>query len=184
VLATRGRLSARVTGYWNVLDDVITNITVSTTPQLITKIRANADKMRTTGIELETDVRLAPSWSVGFSSGIGDAQFKGETSLRGNEVPQVPAYNVALTTRYSKDGWTASGQLRVTGPQFEDDLNLFLLRRAAVFDAFAGRNIGRRVNAFIALENAFDEKYDVGRTPILTIGLPRSVRGGVKIVLP
>jgi iron complex outermembrane recepter protein len=184
VLATRGRVSARVTGYWNVLDDVITNITVSTTPQLITKVRANADKMRTTGIELEADVRLAPSWSVGFSSGIGDAQFKGETSLRGNQVPQVPSYNVGLTTRYTKGGWTASGQLRVTGPQFEDDLNVFLLRRATVFDAFGSRNIGRRVNAFIALENAFDQKYDVGRTPILTLGLPRSVRGGVRILLP
>ncbi len=56
VLATRGRLSARVTGYWNVLDDVITNVTVSSTAQLITKLRANADKMRTAGVELEADV--------------------------------------------------------------------------------------------------------------------------------
>jgi iron complex outermembrane recepter protein len=44
VLVARGRLSARVTGFWNVLDDTITNITLSITPQLITKQRANADK--------------------------------------------------------------------------------------------------------------------------------------------
>ena len=66
VLATRGRLSARVTGFWNVLDDVITNVTLSTTPQLITKQRANADKMRTAGVEFETAVRLPASLSAAF----------------------------------------------------------------------------------------------------------------------
>ena len=103
VLATRGRLSARVTGFWNVLDDVITNVTVSSTAQLITKLRANADKMRTAGVELETDVRLPASWSAAFSSAIVDARFKGDTSLRNNRVPQVPAFNVGVNVRYSRD---------------------------------------------------------------------------------
>ena len=132
VLATRGRLSARVTGFWNVLDDVITNVTLSSTPQLITKQRANADKMRTAGVEFETSVRVRASWSMAFSSAIVDARFKGETSLRDNRVPQVPEYNLGLNIRYSHNAWMASGQLRVTGAQFEDDLNAFTLRRATV----------------------------------------------------
>ncbi len=184
VLATRGRMSARVTGYWNVLDDVITNITLSSTPQLITKMRANADKMRTAGVELEADVRLSPSWSAAFTSGIGDAKFKGDTSLNGNDVPQVPSYNVGVSTRYSRNAWQASAQLRVTGPQFEDDLNVYELRRATVFDVFGSRNVGRRLAAFVAVENVFDNHYDVGRTPILTTGLPRTARAGVKFLLP
>ena len=48
-LVQHGRMSARVTGFWNVLDDTVTNITLSITPQLITKQRANADKMRAAG---------------------------------------------------------------------------------------------------------------------------------------
>ncbi len=183
LLVTRGRLSARATGYWNVLDEVITNITLSTTPQLITKQRANADKMQTAGIELEADVRLLPAWSAAFSSGIGQARFKGETSLRDNRVPQVPAYNLALSTRYTVNSWMASAQIRVTGPQFEDDLNAFLLRRATVLDVFGSRNIGR-VSAFVAVENVLNNEYDAGRTPILTTGLPRSARVGVKFLLP
>jgi outer membrane receptor protein involved in Fe transport len=177
-------LSARVTGYWNVLDDVITNITVSSTPQLITKMRANADKMRTAGVEIEADVRLLPSWSAGFTSGLGDAKFKGDTSLSGNRVPQVPSYNVGVSTRYSRNAWLASAQLRVTGPQFEDDLNVYELRRATVIDVFGSRNLGSRLSTFVAVENVFDNRYDVGRTPILTTGLPRSARAGVKFVLP
>ena len=139
VLAARGRVSARVTGFWNVLDDAITNITLSTTPTLITKQRQNADKLRSAGVEFEGDVRLPASLSVGFASAIVNARFKGDTSLRDNRVPQVPKYNVGVNIRYSRKPWTASGQLRVTGPQFEDDLNLFTLRRATVLDVFGSR---------------------------------------------
>jgi len=184
LLAARGRVSARVTGYWNVLDDVITNVTVSTTPTLITKVRANADKMRTAGAELEADVRLTPSWSAGFTSGFGDARFKGDTTLHDNLVPQVPSYNVGVTSRFNSGGWSASAHLRVTGPQFEDDLNVYELRRATVFDVFGSRNMGHKVSTFLAIENVFDNEYDVGRTPILTTGLPRAARVGVKVILP
>jgi hypothetical protein len=32
-----------------------------------------------------------------------------------------------------------------------------------------------------AAENLFDSIYDVGRTPVLTTGLPRTVRAGVRM---
>lgn len=184
VLLARGPVSARVTAFWNVLDDTITNITISTTPQLITKRRANADKVQSTGVEIEADWRLAPSLSINFSTGIVNARFKGETSLRDNRVPQVPRYNTGLSLRYHARQWTASGVLRVTGPQFEDDLNTFTLRRAAIVDVMAGRTVARRVNLFVAVENLFNNEYDVGRTPILTVGLPRTARLGLQLSLP
>ncbi|MCM3881148.1 MAG: TonB-dependent receptor [Vicinamibacterales bacterium] len=184
LLMARGNLSARVTGFWNVLDDVITNVTLSTTPALIIKQRQNADRLQSTGVEFEGDVRLPASLSVRFSSAIIDARFKGDTSLQGNRVPQVPEYNVGLSIRYDGRPWTASGQLRITGSQFEDDLNLFTLRRATVLDIFAGRALTRKASLFAAVENIFNSEYDVGRTPILTLGLPRAVRAGVQISLP
>jgi outer membrane receptor protein involved in Fe transport len=183
VLVARGRLSARVTGFWNVLDDAITNITLSITPQLITKQRANADQMRSAGLELESDVKLPGSLSVGFASAIVNARFKGDTSLRDNRVPQVPAYNVGVNMRFSRGAWTASSQLRVTGAQFEDDLNLFTLRRATVLDVFGSRTLSGKITVFVAVENLFDNQYDVGRTPILTTGLPRAARAGVQVWL-
>jgi outer membrane receptor protein involved in Fe transport len=184
LLLSHGQVSARVTGFWNQLDDVITNITLSATPALITKQRQNADKLRSTGIELEGDVRLSAFFSVGFASAIVNSRFKGDTPLRDNRVPQVPQSNIGLSIRYSRKPWTASGQLRVTGAQFEDDLNQFELRRATVLDVFGSRSLTQRVSAFIALENVFDVHYDVGRTPILTTGLPRAARVGVQVSLP
>jgi outer membrane cobalamin receptor len=184
VLFARGRVSARVTGFWNVLNDTVTNITLAITPQLITKQRANADKVRATGMELEAEVQLPASLSVAFSSAIINSRFKGDTPLRDNRVPQVPTYNAAVNVRYGGHTWIASGQLRVTGAQFEDDLNLFTLRRATVLDVFGSRRFGGRLSTFVAVENLFDSEYDVGRTPILTTGLPRAARVGVQLWLP
>ncbi len=184
VLMRRGRASARVTGFWNVLDEAITTITLSSTPQLIIRERANADRLHASGVEIEGDVRLPKSLSVAFTSGFVSSRFKGATPLRDKLVPQVPKYNLGLDVRYTPRAWTASAQLRVTGPQFEDDQNVFTLRRATVFDVFGSRRFASKVTAFVAVENLFDVTYDVGRTPILTTGLPRAARAGILIALP
>ena len=184
MMVTRGRLSARVTGFWNVLDEAITSITLSSTPQLIIKQRANADTVHASGLELEASMRFSSSLSATFGSGFVSSTFQGDTSLNGNRVPQVPEYNVGVGVRYTPPAWSTSAQLRITGPQFEDDQNVYTLRRATVLDVFAGRTITRGVTAFVAVENLFDAIYDVGRTPVLTTGLPRAGRVGVLIALP
>ena len=177
-------LSARATAFWTVLDDAITNLTLSTTPTLITKQRANADTVRAGGIELEGDVRLRQALTLTMAIGILRSKFEGSGSLAGKLVPQVPRYNLGAGARYAAGGWNGSAQVRVTGRQFEDDQNAFILRRATVMDIYAGREIVRQVQLFVAVENLFDNDYDVGRTPILTTGLPRAIRAGVQVALP
>jgi outer membrane receptor protein involved in Fe transport len=184
VVIGNARASARVTGFWNRLDDAITAITLTTTPTQIIRQRANADRVQANGVELEGNVRLANGFAVNAATGITRVHYTGNTTLHGNRVPQVPSYNVAAGLQYNRAGWTGSAQLRVTGPQFEDDLNVFTLRRATVVDAFGSRTLTRWISAFVAVENAFDSIYDVGRTPVLTTGLPRTVRAGVRIFLP
>jgi outer membrane receptor protein involved in Fe transport len=184
MMVTRGRVSARITGFWNVLDEAITAITISSTPQLILRQRANADTVHASGLEVEASMRVSASLSATFASGFVSSTFQGDTSLHGNRVPQVPEYNVGLGVRYTPSAWSASAQLRITGPQFEDDQNVYTLRRATVLDVFGGRTLARGVTAFVAVENLFDATYDVGRTPVLTTGLPRTGRVGVLIALP
>ena len=184
VLVSHGNVSARATVFWSVLDDAITNVTLSTTPLLITKQRANADQVRASGVELEGDVRLPSSLTLTGAVGILRSTFAGSGSLSGKLVPQVPRYNLAVGARYAASGWNGSAQVRVTGRQFEDDQNAFILRRATVMDLYAGRAIVRQVQLFVAVENLFDNDYDVGRTPILTTGLPRAIRMGVQVAVP
>jgi outer membrane receptor protein involved in Fe transport len=184
VLIAGRRISVRTTVFGGVLDDAITNITLSITPALITKRRANADKVRTAGLEIEGELRLPRSVTLTFGSGVVSAAFKGDGSLRDKIVPQVAKYNAAFGARFAEQSWTGSAQVRLTGPQYEDDQNLFKLRRATVVDVYAGRRLMRQLQAFVAVENLFDSEYDVGRTPTLTTGLPRAVRVGVQIALP
>jgi outer membrane receptor protein involved in Fe transport len=183
VIFSRGRAAARVTGFWSLLDDTVTSVTVSTSPSLNFRQRQNADSMRSAGVELEADVRLPYAVSVAVTGAIIDSRFTG-TRLRDFKVPQVAEYSLGVDVHYNSPSWTASTQLRVTGPQFDDDVNTRLLRRAAVVDAFVGRTLVRRVMAFVAVENLFDNRYEVGRIPIRSLGLPRAVRGGVQILFP
>ena len=184
LLVGTGRASARITGFWNRLGHAITAVTLSSTPAQIIRQRANADRVQSNGLELEGNLRLRDGISLDAATGITSTHYAGNTSLRGNRVPQVPSFNFAAGIRYGRQPWTASAQLRVTGPQFEDDLNVFTLRRATVVDAFASRTILRSISVFVAVENLFDSIYDVGRTPVLTTGLPRSARVGVRIFFP
>jgi outer membrane receptor protein involved in Fe transport len=51
-------------------------------------------------------------------------------------------------------------------------------------DVSASRELVRGVQAFLAVENLFDAEYDVGRTPIRTVGWPRTLRVGARLFLP
>ena len=184
IVFSRGLVSLRAVAFWNELDDAITNVTRSATPALITRQRDNAGAVRAAGTEFEVDARVAPALTLSTSAGFTSSRFKGDSELRDNRVPQIADYTLAVTARYQLEGWTASGQVRVTGPQYDDDQNEFLLRRATVFDLFVGRQVRRTTMIFVAVENLFDSEYDVGRNPTLTVGLPRAVRVGVQLNVP
>jgi hypothetical protein len=53
-----------------------------------------------------------------------------------------------------------------------------------VLDLYVSRRLVAQTSVFAAVENALDREYDVGRTPTLTIGVPRAFRGGIRIALP
>ena len=188
VLFTRAMVSARVTGFWNRLSDAITNVTILTTPTQITRERQNTDTVRAAGLEVEADVRPHRYWIIGGLVAYTRSNFTSapaQPALEGNRVPQVPEYQLGATVTYTDPRlFTAAMQIRVLGNQFDDDLNEFELDGFGVVDISASKEVRRGLQAFVAIENLFDTEYDVGRTPIRTIGWPRSVRAGARLFLP
>lgn len=188
VLFTRARVSARATAFWNQLDEAITNVTIATAPAQITRQRQNTDRVRASGVEIESDIRPHPRWTIGALAAFTRSHFSSAPAqplLEGNRVPQVPAYQLGGTLTYvDPRAFTGSLQVRVVGDQFDDDLNDFELEAFTVMDVSVSQAVRRGVHLFLAVENLFDTDYDVGRTPIRTIGWPRSVRGGVRLFLP
>ena len=74
-------------------------------------------------------------------------------------------------------------QGRAIGKQFDDDRNDFKLDPFFTMDAMAARKLTNNLEAFVAVENLFNERYDIGRTPVRTIGPPTFVRAGIRISL-
>lgn len=188
LLADWPRAAVRLTGFLNEVDAAITSVTLTTTPTLILRERRNAGRVRSAGLELEADLRPHPRLVLTAAVAVTDARFRGTAAgpaLEGKRVPQMPRYQAGLGASLTgPDGLTVTAQARVSGRQFDDDLNQFELAGFAVVDAAATRPLSRHVSVLAAVENLFDSEYDVGRTPVRTVGWPRTLRASVRLFWP
>lgn len=175
------RLTVRALGFWTRVDDAIVNVTLSSSGAVIQRQRRNAATIRAAGAELEAEARIAPGAVLTGSTSYTDSTFV-EGPLDGLRVPQVPRWHHALGARGMFGPLRLSGEWRYIGLQFDDDRNVFPLDRSSMFDVRAGWMLTRGVELFGAVENVLDEEQDVGRTPLRTVGLPRTSRAGVRVV--
>ena len=187
VLTQFNRASIRATAFFNDLDGAIANVTLSSTPQAIIRQRQNSDTIRATGVEIELDTRLSNTLSANGQIVLTSSHFRGSVAtpaIADNDVPQVPKWQGAFSLTYAEPRWfTVGTQVRFSGEQYDDDLNTeaFILGAYAVWDATVSRAITRGLNAFVAIENILDEEFDTARTPIRSIGWPRTIRVGARI---
>ncbi len=185
VLTSFARASIRATAFVNNLDGAIANITLTATPAQITRQRQNSDAIRATGVEIELDTWLTNTLSFNGQVVLTSSHFRGSVAtpaVKDKDVPQVPVYQGGFGLTWTEPRWfTAATQVRFSGEQFDDDLNQFALGSYAVWDINVSRAITRGVNAFVAVENVTDIEYDTGRTPIRTVGWPRTIRVGARI---
>ncbi|HEX5085902.1 MAG TPA: TonB-dependent receptor [Blastocatellia bacterium] len=179
------RVNARVTGYWTEIINPISNFTLSVTPALITRERRNLGRTRSRGIEAETDINVSNFWRISAGYLFADATVRRapqDVTLEGLWIPQVPRHQFTLQTVYANPRHlTAALQFRASGKQFDDDRNRLPLGGFAVFDVTVSRPLVRYIEAFVAVQNLFDKRYAVARTPLESLGMPRMVRGGVRL---
>lgn len=174
---SRPRLTARAIGFYTTVDGAIYNATLEVTPALITRRRQNGTS-RAAGLEVEADARLSDVVAVtGMLSVIGSRFTSGE--LDGLRIPQVPRVQGSLGVTAALPSWTAALDWRYAGAQFDDDLNLFVLKPAGVLNVRGGWRATSRVELFVASENLLDETIEAGRTPLLTLGAARVWRAGL-----
>ncbi len=164
----------------------VVSVTLTTTPNLITRQRQNVGKTRARGIEF--DAEYSPFANLRFSASYlftdsRVADFPSNPLLIGNFLPQVARNQLTFQTVYRPTAkLTFSMQARISDAQFEDDLNTLRLRPYSTFDAFASYKF-KRFEIFTAIENLFDSRYDIGLTPNRTVAAPRFVRVGLRFDL-
>ena len=182
----KGRFLLSGSAFWSELDGPIANVTVQQTPELITRERLNLGRTRSRGVEVEGELRITSAISMNLGYLLVDStvlDFSANRALEGLRLPQVARHQATFQTRYSKDATTVSLQGRISGEQFDDDLNQLPLGGYVLLDLFASRRVTMSLEVFAAAENVFDRRYEVGRSGVITIGAPRLVRAGLRLDL-
>lgn len=176
------RTFIRASGFWTSIDAPVANITLTTTPTLITRQRQNAGTTRSTGIEIEGETSFK---YLSLSGGYLYANptltsFPANPALVGLDTPQVARHQFTFQTRYTRSKWILALQGRASSSQFDDDQNLFRLEPYAQIDMYASRELNEGIKIYAAIENVFNSRYSIGRTPIRTIASPVNLRVGLR----
>ena len=156
------------------------NVTIESTPTLILRQRQNAGRIRAAGIELEGDIRAGRYISLTGAAAFIDSVFVEGAGLDGLRVPQVPRWQASAGIVGTWRRTSASLDWRFIGQQYDDDRNQFSLDECNIVNARIGWRPRSTIEIYAGLENVFDAEQDVGRTPIRTIGLPRTARVGMR----
>ncbi|MGA8145027.1 MAG: TonB-dependent receptor [Candidatus Acidiferrales bacterium] len=189
VYAFHRKLETRGTFFFNEIVDPVANVTLSSTPALITRQRQNLGRTHAPGFEIDSIAHFTRTFDLSVGYQYVDAvvtSFPNATpSLVGLWVAQVPRNVLTFQARYlnpSRINISVNG--RMVGKQFDDDQNVFPLGRFFVLDAMAWRSVGAGVELFTAAENLFNVKYATAETPVPQLGLPITARFGLRYQFP
>jgi outer membrane receptor protein involved in Fe transport len=178
----KGDSAVRLTAFYTRIDRTISNVTIASTPALITRQRQNAGTTRAVGFEIDAETRVgAVELNAGYLFADSRVtQFPSNTALVDKFIPQVPRHQFTFQTRLPWKTWTFALQGRASSEQFDDDLNQFRLESFFQADAFVSKRIKEKLEIFAAVENFFNSHFSVGRTPVRTVSSPINGRLGIR----
>jgi outer membrane receptor for ferrienterochelin and colicin len=165
---------AGVTFFRTSLSDLVTNVTLLSTPALIERQRRNAGSALARGVEANLaqqwrNLRLEMAWLY------SESRFANR--LR---IPQVPKHAGNATLIWSRKNTLISGGLRSFAAQFEDEINTFRLPGYATVQVALRHGLTDRIAAIASWENLLDRRFYTGFTPVPAIGAPRLWRAGLR----
>lgn len=171
---TQGPWRLSLTGFHNRMGGLITNVTRSVTPQLITRQRDNAGAAGVRGAEAMARWRRGSFFGEGAWL-MADARF-----AAGERIPQTARQQGSFLAGWQGARSSITAGLRASSAQFEDDRNLFLLPGYAVWQAAARQRVGERVEIHAAIENAANRRVIAGFSPTPLLASPRLWRLGLR----
>ncbi len=156
------------------LNDIITNVTLTSTPALITRQRRNAGAALNRGVEI--DLRH----QFGHFRWDGSYMFVDSRFVTGLRIPQVARHQGSSQLTWNWRRTSATASMRSASLQFEDDRNTQLLPGYAAVQGVIRQQLNDRLSLHAAVENVLDRLYLTGFTPAAQIGPPRLWRIGMR----
>ena len=181
------KLESRATAFWADIVNPVTNVTLSSTPALITRQRQNLGRIRSLGGELDGVLHLNSSIQLSAGYQFTHAYIESSTqSLVGKRVPEVPQHQLTWEARYWKPQTIMlSVEGRYATSQFDDDINTLVLGPYYVMDVFAGRQFRKGLVGYAAIENVLNQRYAVAiASPVQSLGPPILARIGIRYDFP
>ena len=179
-----GRLAMEATYFWTEINWPVSAVLVSSTPTTITNRRENLGQIQSQGAEVRVQVNegRGVSGSVGYQYAHAVvSQFSAQPALVGRWTPQVPRQSVTMQLRAERARWgTVTVAGRASGQAFDDSSNIYPLHRFFALDVYGERELGKGFLAFISVQNVLNQRMEVARTPLLTLGNPVLAQGGVR----
>lgn len=194
------RFLGRVTGFWNEVENTITQRTLGVAEydgQVIgpcgplqegevCRLRDNVGRLLTAGVELELTYRPFREWTFSGSYVFDHTEIfdSDDPALDGKWQRQVPRHQFVLKAAFHDERIvTCAVQGRYVGERYEDDLNAQEVNELFVVDLHLARAVGAGREVFLNVENVADKEYEVrtSSSGIVEPGMPRLVHGGVRI---
>jgi outer membrane receptor protein involved in Fe transport len=149
----------------------------------------NAGSARAQGVELMTDVRLSPRWSVDAGYTYCDSTTVDtpvDRSIEGKILPDVAPHYGSLSVRYvSTHGTSVDVRGRVVSRSYGEPANVVPAPAHRILDLAVSHPVRGWIDAYAMLENAFDDHYFYVLTPTsFRNGQPRAFSAGLRMRVP
>lgn len=175
-------IAVRTTYFDGVASNLVTSVTLSSTPALITRQRQNLGRVRARGLTTDGQWRAEP-WLTFWSSytRLDSVVIAApQPALVGLALAHVPDNNFSARALARARSWTFSAVERFGGSNFDDDQNLLPLPAFWDTDLYASRAFGA-VAPYVAVENLWNRRYAVELTPDADLNSPRAFTAGVSL---
>ncbi|HLJ89518.1 MAG TPA: TonB-dependent receptor [Candidatus Angelobacter sp.] len=178
-----GRARFHAAFFWARVSNPIENVTLTTTPALITAQRQNLGRTRSRGVEADAEWRVGKlDLAAGYQ--FVDAtvtSFPANLNLVGLQLPEVAPHQFTARANYRvSNGWMFGLEARASSSQFDDDLNRFSLDPFFQLDGYVSKRLRGGLELFTAVENISNSRVMVAKNPLITQGPPILARVGFR----
>jgi outer membrane receptor protein involved in Fe transport len=167
------------TYFWTEINHPVSTVLLSTNLY----VRQNLGQILSQGTELHASLfpGRAISATIGYQySHAIVTQFSAQPSLVGNWIPEVPRQNFTAQLHAARPRiGEVTLAARASGHAWDDSANTNLLNAFFQLDLAARHDFGAHWTASAILNNLLNQRPDVARTPILTLGSPFLAQGGL-----
>jgi iron complex outermembrane recepter protein len=171
-------LDYTVAAYYIERNDILMLVAIDTLAQ--------AGKQSSRGLEVTTNARITPNWTISINAAYVDAQFdefidSGAGNVSGNRPANVPEWvgNIWTSVRNVFGvPLELGGGVRYLGDRFGNHQNTFVQKAYTLVDAYASYPLTDNVLATARIKNVLDEDYvawaDIFYPNQVILGEPRS----------